>query len=320
MVSDNLIVSICCLTYNHEPYIRQCLDGFMMQKTDFHFEILIHDDASTDRTADIIREYEAKHPNIVKPIYQTENQHSKGIGVTRAYQFPRAKGKYIAICEGDDYWTDPCKLQKQVDFLETHSDFEVCTHDTLIKNERYKQLDGMLFSKFCDNIFLKIPQKVYTIEDTLTGNIFHISSIVFRNVSLQYPKWMNRFSAGDMVLFMLLAQQGKIYFVNDVMSVYRSNVKSITNTRPEYASQIAFIKMSIDITRLMNKHFNRQYQKEIHSIIARYYMRLAFLYLRKSNKSLLDARQMAKMARKYDAKTYIKYLFIEFFQVIKRRL
>ena len=87
-----------------------------MQKTDFPFEILIHDDASTDGTADIIREYEAKYPDIIKPIYQTENQYSKGIKVSQVYQFPRAKGKYIALCEGDDYWTDPYKLQKQVDF------------------------------------------------------------------------------------------------------------------------------------------------------------------------------------------------------------
>lgn len=110
------MVSICCLAYNHVPYIRKCLENFMMQKTNFPFEVLIHDDASTDKTADIIGEYEAKYPNIIKPIYQTENQYSKGVGVTRVYQFPRVKGKYIAMCEGDDYLTDPLKLQKQVDF------------------------------------------------------------------------------------------------------------------------------------------------------------------------------------------------------------
>ena len=111
-------VSICCITYNHEKYISECLDGFIKQKTDFTFEVLIHDDASTDKTATIIREYEAKHPDIIKPIYQTENQFSKGVSVSNVYNFPRVKGKYIAMCEGDDYWTDPLKLQKQVDYLE----------------------------------------------------------------------------------------------------------------------------------------------------------------------------------------------------------
>ena len=100
-------ISICCLTYNHEPYIEQCLEGFLMQKVDFPIEILIHDDASTDKTAEIIRKYESKYPEIIKPVYQSENQYSKGISVSRVYQFPRAQGKYIALCEGDDYWTDP---------------------------------------------------------------------------------------------------------------------------------------------------------------------------------------------------------------------
>ena len=100
------LVSICCLTYNHAPYIRDAIEGFLMQKTNFPVEILIHDDASTDGTADIIREYETRYPDIIKPIYQTENQYSKGVKISREYQFSRARGKYIALCEGDDYWTD----------------------------------------------------------------------------------------------------------------------------------------------------------------------------------------------------------------------
>ena len=96
------LVSVCTLAYNHEPYIRECLDGILMQKTNFAFELLIHDDASTDGTADIIREYETKYPDIIKPIYQTENQYRKRIRINSTYNFPRAKGKYIALCEGDD--------------------------------------------------------------------------------------------------------------------------------------------------------------------------------------------------------------------------
>ena len=116
--TEDIIVSIITLTYNHEPYIRECLDGNLMQQTSFKFELLIHDDASTDNTANIIREYAAKYPNIIKPIYQTENQYSQKVPIGCTYLYPRAQGKYIALCEGDDYWTDPLKLQKQVDFLE----------------------------------------------------------------------------------------------------------------------------------------------------------------------------------------------------------
>ena len=104
MINDNITVSICCVTYNHEKYIEQALKSFLEQKVDFKYEILIHDDASTDKTADIIRKYEKLFPDIIKPIYQSVNQYSIGItNVTQRYNFPRAKGKYIAICEGDDY-------------------------------------------------------------------------------------------------------------------------------------------------------------------------------------------------------------------------
>ena len=113
-IKQSPLVSITCLTYNHAPYLRQCLDGFVMQKTSFPIEILIYDDASEDGTQDIIREYERKYPDLIKPIYQTENQYSKGVKVEFVYNYPRAKGKYIAFCEGDDYWTDPNKLQKQI--------------------------------------------------------------------------------------------------------------------------------------------------------------------------------------------------------------
>lgn len=121
------LVTIRCTVYNHEPFLRQCLDGFVMQETTFPFEAIVHDDASTDGSAAIIREYAEKYPHIIKPIYETENQYRKNtIGkIMDAAMHPMSK--YIALCEGDDYWTDPLKLQKQVDFLETHLDYSLCS-------------------------------------------------------------------------------------------------------------------------------------------------------------------------------------------------
>ena len=121
--SRPLMVTIRCITYNHEPYIRQCLEGFVMQKTNFRFEAVVHDDASTDGTANIIREYAEKYPDIIKPIYETENQYSKHDGSLSRIMDEHTHGKYIAFCEGDDYWTDMYKLQKQYDFLETNPKF-----------------------------------------------------------------------------------------------------------------------------------------------------------------------------------------------------
>lgn len=123
------LVSICCVTYNHAPFIRKCLDGFLMQETTFLIEILIHDDCSTDGTTEIIKEYAAKHPDLILPLYEEVNQYQQGKGgEIDLYNYNRARGKYIAYCEGDDYWTDPLKLQKQVDFMEANPEYSVCWH------------------------------------------------------------------------------------------------------------------------------------------------------------------------------------------------
>ena len=134
---ENILVAIHCVTYNHEPYIRDCLEGFLMQKTNFKFVAIVHDDVSTDKTADIIREYASKYPEIIKPIYETENQYSKFDGsLDRVMETAIAASgaKYVAMCEGDDYWIDPYKLQKQVDYLEQHEDCHLCFTDYKIKD------------------------------------------------------------------------------------------------------------------------------------------------------------------------------------------
>ena len=118
MNNKDIKVSVCCTVYNHEKYLRKCLDGFVMQKTNFAFEVLINDDKSTDSSADIIREYYEKYPDIIVPVFQTENQYSKGVDIIDDILIPMAKGKYIALCEGDDYWCDENKLLLQYDYME----------------------------------------------------------------------------------------------------------------------------------------------------------------------------------------------------------
>lgn len=138
------IVSICCITYNHAPFICKALEGFLKQEPPIGmsadepwYEILIHDDASTDGTDAIIREYADKYSDRIFPLYEEENLYPK-IGVARIdlLNFKRAKGKYIAYCEGDDYWTDTKKLQKQIAFMETHPEYSVCFHGNSIYDER----------------------------------------------------------------------------------------------------------------------------------------------------------------------------------------
>lgn len=216
----SVTVSICCLTYNHALYIRQCLDGFVMQKTKFPIEILIHDDASTDGTQDIIREYEAKYPNIIKPIYQKENQYSKGVKVSLVYNYSRAKGKYIALCEGDDYWTDPYKLQKQVDFLESHPDYVMCSH----RFNQYIQDKGIMEEEK-DFTFRGTD---YDLKNLIGGKwLTQTLTIIYRREALDLKLLKLYKISQDVVLFYALLKKGKGYCLQDIMGVYRVHKNGI---------------------------------------------------------------------------------------------
>lgn len=175
---NRILVSVFCETYNHELYIRDCLDGMLMQKTDFSFEILIHDDASTDHTQMIIKEYAEKHPDVIKPILQHENQYSKGVNIWQTFQMPRARGKYIALCEGDDYWTDPLKLQKQVDFLEKHEEYSMCCHRYKI----YIQKEDTWDNDYVKNLFDEQPDGFsFSNKENLNTWITKTLTLVYRS-------------------------------------------------------------------------------------------------------------------------------------------
>ena len=213
------LVSVRCITYNHEPYIAQALDGFLMQKTNFPFEVIVHDDASPDRTADIVREYERKYPKIIKAIYQTENQYSKGDGSINRIMNEACKGKYIALCEGDDYWIDENKLQMQVDFLEKNPEYGMCFHGAI---EHYE--DGSR----PDTIFSKLKTKEYSCKEIVTHWIIPTASIVFLSDYLTDGLYLQvlqdqRVFYGDKPLYILLATRSKIWGMSNVMSVYRKH-------------------------------------------------------------------------------------------------
>ena len=172
-------VSVLCAAYNHEDYLRQTLDSFLAQKTDFPFEVLINDDASTDTTADIIREYAEKHPDIIRPFYQEENLYSRRINLYDTVFFPAARGEYIALCEGDDYWNDPEKLQLQVNWLDIHPDYSACVHNSIGCFE--DQPDKVLFAQDGDR---DIP-----FEQVIQGmsHAYHTSSILARREFILDP-------------------------------------------------------------------------------------------------------------------------------------
>ena len=215
---NDVLVSICCITYNQASYIRQCFDGLLMQETNFKYEIVIHDDCSTDGTTDIVCEYAEKYPDIIVPILQRENQYQSGNKrILASFVFPVAKGKYFAFCEGDDYWTDPLKLQKQVDFLESHLDYSMVCNRTKLYSQRQKKYIG---ENYCYNKSQDIDVK----DIILRGGLFiSTCSILMRRFVVDdgYPDYFVKCHVGDYPLQILAAMKGNVYYLNDVMSVYR---------------------------------------------------------------------------------------------------
>lgn len=267
-MKDDIKVSICCLTYNHERYIAKTLDGFLAQKTDFKYEILIHDDASTDSTAKIIREYEKEHPEIIKPIYQTLNQYSRGIThATGAYNFPRVKGEYIAMCEGDDYWIDDCKLQKQVDYMDLHSEVSLCIHAAKIEAVDGSFTDAKV-RPYSSNRKLS-PEEVI---DKPSG--YPMASMVFRSRYMKkMPEYYTNCPVGDIPMQLMLADAGYTYYMDEVMSVYRiggSASWSVLMKEGEYEEKQKRYAKSMENTYLeFDKATNHRYHKSVMSAISR---------------------------------------------------
>ena len=220
MDKNDCLVSILCTAYNHEQYIRSALESFVSQKTGFAFEVLVNDDASSDGTAAIIREYEEKYPEIIRPFYQKENQFSKGIGyIYENIFYPHARGKYFAFCEGDDYWTDESKLQRQVDFLESHPDYSACVHNTTLHYCNGSRPDELLIPSRGDHEVLY--------ENVIHGPIdaYHTSSLMARReIIVQTPDFYRAATAygfADYAWALLLRLKGGIWFIDRTMSVYR---------------------------------------------------------------------------------------------------
>lgn len=212
-------VAIQCFVYNHESFLRDCFEGFVMQQTNFPFVAVVHDDASTDGSTAIIREYEEKYPHIFKPIYETENQFSKHDGSLERIvnaTINAIGAKYVAMCEGDDYWIDPLKLQKQVDFMEANPDCVCHSHNSLVLNSETQ--DIILFNKRMFHI------KDYNLSSFLSMGWFTpTQSLLYRQDAYNYFDDMPCFMHGDysLLLNIQLKEGHYLRYENEVMSVYR---------------------------------------------------------------------------------------------------
>lgn len=218
-MEKEILVSVICTTFNHGQYIANTLESFVMQKTNFNFEVLVHDDASSDDTAKIITEYANKYKDIIVPIIQSENQYSKGVMIIDDILIPKARGKYIALCEGDDFWTDENKLQRQIDFLEKNEEYSACVHNTTQYNCSKQRSEGLLVANNTEhNVEL---------ENIIHGmdNAYQTSSLVVRkSVIEKMPEFYyiaNKYGFGDYPMAIWCAIKGKIKFLPLNMSTYR---------------------------------------------------------------------------------------------------
>ncbi len=206
------MVSVVMITYGHEQFIKQAIEGVLMQQCDFEVELIIANDCSPDNTESVINELRGNHPN-ANCITYTRHTSNKGMMPNFIWALQQAKGKYIALCEGDDYWTDPLKLQKQVDFLEANEDYVLCFHKLDIL-----KVDGTIVEDF----ITKVPEKHETLEDLARlGNYIHTPTVVFRNVIKGFPFEFSQSPIGDYFLYMMLVEHGKFKYINEVMAVYR---------------------------------------------------------------------------------------------------
>jgi glycosyltransferase involved in cell wall biosynthesis len=221
------LLSVCLITYNHVHYIRQAIEGILMQKVDFTWELIIADDYSTDGTREILLEYKNKYPDFITLILQPTN-----VGAYKNWMdlLNAPKSTYTAYFEGDDYWTDPKKLQKQIGFLESHPEYVLCFHPVVLQDEN---------DTIKADTMTKVPANHEQIESlAIHGNYIHTPSIVFRNGMVTFPAEMSKSPIGDYYLYMLLAKHGNIKYLPDTMAVYRVHTQGahskLTQTQKSY--------------------------------------------------------------------------------------
>lgn len=260
-------VSIICVTFNQVNYIKDALDGFLRQKTNYAYEILVHDDVSTDGTVDILKEYQKKYPEKIRLILEEENQYSKGVDITKDIMLPYVRGKYIAYCEGDDYWLYEGKLQRQYDLMEAHPEISLCYHNAVLHNEEKDEMTlnvvGQESGYITDSDIICPSKGWYP-----TASSFYRTAYLAEKPDLHAP-------TGDEEMRCYMACKGKIYFFNQAWCVYRWFSKGAWNAKYCDDRTIAE-KYNWDLVHFLkcfNQYSNRKYEKYFYKRI-----RHTFLY------------------------------------------
>lgn len=298
------LVSIRCLVYNHEPYLRQCLEGFVMQKTNFAFEAIVHDDASTDNSAAIIREYAEKYPDIIKPIYETENQYSKKDGSLRRIINEACQGKFVALCEGDDYWTDPYKLQNQVEILEKYEDVMICCHNYQEFYESTKEYTSV--QPVLDKNFFFFDLKFFVSKKKW---ITQPLTCMYRNNKDVLDNFQKYTNSKDLSFFFNLLKNGKGYFLHRNMAVYRKHSNGVWSGSSEAERIMADYKCIKGIYDVEKDEYS------VELLLNQFIKNTPVVYYLKNTKKLHPYIKI--IIRKYGILYFIKVLIMKVFFTIR---
>lgn len=269
--SEAVIVSILCTTFNHEQYIQDAINGFLMQETNYPFEVIIHDDASTDATASIAKSIADLYPNIIKLVIQKENQYSKGEKVS-LIALGYARGKYIALCEGDDYWTNPHKLQTQIDEMMLHPECDISFHPAICIDA-----SGMdPHREICRhaNTTLVMPAEQVILNGG--GYMPTASLMITRKILEDLPHWFYEAPVGDYFIQCLASFNAGALYINNVMSIYRANIPgswSVNNSYKNKLNEDVMLKIIV-FCHLLDKWSNFRFARAFSACIARYYLSL----------------------------------------------
>jgi len=294
-------VSVCMITYNHEKFIAEAIEGVISQKTDYHYELIIGDDCSIDNTREILLDYQGKFPNKIKLLLPEKNL---GMMPNFIATLQACTGKYIAICEGDDYWTDVDKLQKQVDFMEANLDYVICFHRVFnqIGNERS-----------VSTLNTSDQEETYTLKDLAHDNFIHTPSVMFRNNQIEYfPEWFKDAPAGDYVLHMLNAKNGKIKYFPDIMAVYRIHTTSNWSSLDRFTILERWLKV---LDFLLSEDFDSETLNIIRSRKRAYINELLFKYFEADRNLFLEK---LKVFIADDPKIGLDWLFYHYPEITKR--
>lgn len=266
---ENIKVSVYCLAYNHERYIAQTIESILSQKTCFDFQLIIHDDASSDKTAEIVAEYAKKYPKTIVPIFQKENQYSQGISIIQNYIYPKIQGDYVAICEGDDYWSNDNKLQLQYDFLSENKNYSAVCHAAkkinAVTDEEIAEIRPFNCDMDCDMI-----DAIHGLGSSIATNSCFFRKNVYQEL-FRLKASLPRTGVGDYLLLVAAANCGKIRYIDKNMSVYRYGVPGSWTTKMKKsgrANKKEFLRKQENLLEALEKNIDKSFSNTVQEELA----------------------------------------------------